>query len=104
MRRDYRRILLVSRRSSADAVVKSERMVMLIFQHYDNFESRYKGLLPLRSDYVREVIEGEQDKSTARKKPIILKMTYARRIVLSAAQSNAIELCVTCFVPKPVVE
>jgi len=35
--------------------------VKLIFQHYDEFDSRYKGLLPLRRVYVPEAIDTEDE-------------------------------------------
>ncbi len=36
-------------------------LLKLIFQHYDQFDSRYKGLLPLRRVYVPKVIEAEEE-------------------------------------------
>ena len=38
-------------------LINGEELVELIFQHYDQFDSRYKGLLPLRQVYVPEPIE-----------------------------------------------
>jgi restriction system protein len=38
-------------------LIDGEELVKLIFQHYDQFDSGYKGLLPLRRVYVPEVIE-----------------------------------------------
>jgi len=38
-------------------LIDGEELVALIFQHYEHFDSRYKGLLPLRRVYVPEVIE-----------------------------------------------
>jgi restriction system protein len=40
-------------------LIDGDDLVKLIFQHYDEFDSRYKGLLPLRRVYVPEVIESE---------------------------------------------
>jgi restriction system protein len=36
-------------------------LVALVFQHYEGFDSLYKGLLPLRRVYVPELIEDEGD-------------------------------------------
>lgn len=41
-------------------LVDGEELVDLVFQHYEQFDSRYKGLLPLRRIYVPEVV-GESD-------------------------------------------
>lgn len=42
-------------------LIDGEELVALIFQHYEQFDSRYKGLLPLRRVYVPEVLEeGEE--------------------------------------------
>lgn len=38
-------------------LIDGDELVSLIFQHYEEFDSRYKGLLPLRRVYVPEVIE-----------------------------------------------
>jgi restriction system protein len=38
-------------------LIDGTELVGLIFQHYDQFDSRYKGLLPLRRVYVPEVID-----------------------------------------------
>lgn len=38
-------------------LIDGDELVQLIFQHYDRFDSRYKGLLPLRRVYVPEAIE-----------------------------------------------
>lgn len=38
-------------------LIDGEQLVDLIFQHYDQFDSRYKGLLSLRRVYVPEVLE-----------------------------------------------
>lgn len=42
-------------------LIDGEELVELIFQHYDSFDSRYKGLLPLRHVYVPEVIETDEE-------------------------------------------
>jgi restriction system protein len=42
-------------------LIDGEELVELIFQHYDQFDSRYKGLLPLRRVYVPEAIDTESD-------------------------------------------
>jgi restriction system protein len=41
-------------------LIDGDDLVQLVFQHYDQFDSRYKGLLPLRRVYVPEVIESEE--------------------------------------------
>jgi restriction system protein len=38
-------------------LIDGEELVQLIFEHYEQFDSRYKSLLPLRRVYVPEVIE-----------------------------------------------
>jgi restriction system protein len=38
-------------------LIDGEELVQLIFQHYDRFDARHKGLLPLRKVYVPEAIE-----------------------------------------------
>lgn len=42
-------------------LIDGEDLVDLIFQHYDQFDSRYKGLLPLRRVFVPEAIDTEDD-------------------------------------------
>lgn len=42
-------------------LIDGDELVKLIFQHYDQFDSRYKGLLPLRRVYVPEVIEADEE-------------------------------------------
>jgi restriction system protein len=42
-------------------LIDGDELVKLIFQHYDQFDSRYKGLLPLRRVYVPEVIESDEE-------------------------------------------
>ena len=42
-------------------LIDGEELVMLILQHYEQFDSRYKGLLPLKRVYVPELIEGEEE-------------------------------------------
>lgn len=42
-------------------LIDGEDLVRLIFQHYEQFDSRYKGLLPLRRIYVPEVLEGAEE-------------------------------------------
>jgi restriction system protein len=42
-------------------LIDGEELVKLIFQHYDQFDSRYKGLLPLRRVYVPESIEADDE-------------------------------------------
>ena len=48
-----------ARNQSNLRLVDGEELVSLIYQHYEKFDSRYKGLLPLRRVYVPEAIEGE---------------------------------------------
>lgn len=38
-------------------LIDGEELVALVFQHYEQFDSRHKGLLPLRRVYVPEAIE-----------------------------------------------
>ena len=40
-------------------LIDGEELVRLIFQHYDHFDARHKGLLPLRRVYVPEAIDRE---------------------------------------------
>lgn len=42
-------------------LIDGDELVKLIFQHYDEFDSRYKGLLPLRRVYVPEAIDTEDE-------------------------------------------
>ena len=42
-------------------LIDGDELVKLIFQHYDQFDSRYKGLLPLRRVYVPEVMEADEE-------------------------------------------
>jgi restriction system protein len=42
-------------------LIDGNELVGLIFQHYDQLDSRYKGLLPLRRVYVPEVIDADED-------------------------------------------
>jgi restriction system protein len=41
-------------------LIDGDELVQLIFDHYDRFDSRYKGLLPLRRVYVPESIETDE--------------------------------------------
>jgi restriction system protein len=40
-------------------LIDGDELVQLIFQHYEHFDSRHKGLLPLRRVYVPEAIDTE---------------------------------------------
>jgi restriction system protein len=42
-------------------LIDSDELVQLVFPHYDQFDSRYKGLLPLRRVYVPEAIESDEE-------------------------------------------
>ena len=42
-------------------LIDGDELVKLIFQHYDEFDSRYKGLLPLRRVYVPEAVDTEDE-------------------------------------------
>lgn len=42
-------------------LIDGDELVDLIFQHYDQFDSRYKGLLSLRRVYVPEVLDTEME-------------------------------------------
>ncbi len=41
-------------------LVDGTELVDLIFQHYEKFDSRYKGLLPLKRVYVPEVLNEQE--------------------------------------------
>ena len=38
-------------------LIDGEELVRLIFEHYEQFDSRYKGALPLKRIYVAEAVE-----------------------------------------------
>ncbi len=42
-------------------LIDGDELVQLIFQHYEHFDSRHKGLLPLRRVYVPEAIDTEDE-------------------------------------------
>jgi restriction system protein len=42
-------------------LIDGDELVKLIFQHYDKFDARYKGSLPLRYVYVPEAIEIDEE-------------------------------------------
>lgn len=42
-------------------LIDGDELVELIFHHYDQFDARYKGILPLRRVYVPEAIEGAEE-------------------------------------------
>src|SRR5436309_2557702 len=42
-------------------LIDGSELVDLILQHYERFDSRYKGLLPLKRVYVPEVLEEAQE-------------------------------------------
>lgn len=42
-------------------LIDGDELVKLIFQHYDSFDSRYVGLIPLRRVYVPEAIDTEDE-------------------------------------------
>lgn len=42
-------------------LIDGEELVDLVFQHYEKFDSRYKGILPLRRVYVPELVGDEAD-------------------------------------------
>ncbi len=42
-------------------LIDGEELVDLVFQHYERFDSRYKGILPLRRVYVPELVVDEGD-------------------------------------------
>ncbi len=41
-------------------LIDGEELVQLVFQHYESFDSRYKGLLPLKRVYIPEVLKEEE--------------------------------------------
>jgi restriction system protein len=42
-------------------LIDGEELVQLIFQHYEHFDARHKGILPLRRVYVPEPLEIETE-------------------------------------------
>jgi restriction system protein len=42
-------------------LIDGDELVQLVFHHYDQFDSRYKSLLPLRRVYVPEAIQSDAD-------------------------------------------
>ena len=42
-------------------LIDGDELVQLIFQHFDQFDSRYKGLLSLRRVYVPEPVESDEE-------------------------------------------
>ena len=42
-------------------LIDGEELVTLIFQHYEKFDSKYKGLLPLKRVYVPEPLEESEE-------------------------------------------
>jgi restriction system protein len=42
-------------------LIDGEELVDLIFQHYERFDSRYKGILPLKRVYVPESVDHSED-------------------------------------------
>jgi restriction system protein len=40
-------------------LIDGSELVQLVLQHYEQFDSRYKGLLPLKRVYIPEVLESE---------------------------------------------
>ena len=42
-------------------LIDGEELVVLVLQHYEQFDSRYKGLLPLKRVYVPEAIEEAEE-------------------------------------------
>jgi restriction system protein len=42
-------------------LIDGDQLVELIFDHYDQFESRYKGMLPLRRVFVPESVESSEE-------------------------------------------
>lgn len=41
-------------------LIDGSELVQVVLQHYEQFDSRYKGLLPLKRVYVPEAIESEE--------------------------------------------
>ncbi|MDK9724583.1 MAG: restriction endonuclease [Sterolibacteriaceae bacterium MAG5] len=42
-------------------LVDGDELVKLVFDHYDQFDARYKGILPLRRVFVPEAIDGTEE-------------------------------------------
>jgi restriction system protein len=42
-------------------LIDGDELIQLVFEHYDQFDSRYKGLIPLRRVYVPEAIDGSDE-------------------------------------------
>ena len=40
-------------------LIDGDELVRLVFFHYDAFDSRYKGLIPLRKVFVPEAMEAD---------------------------------------------
>ena len=49
-----------ARSKSTLRLIDGTDLVSLILQHYEQFDSRYKGLLPLKRVYVPELLESEE--------------------------------------------
>jgi restriction system protein len=50
-----------ARNKSNLRLIDGDELVDLIFQHYEQFNSKYKGLLPLKQVYIPEVLENETE-------------------------------------------
>lgn len=42
-------------------LIDGEELVNLVLQHYENFDSKYKGLLPLQKVYIPEILEEKNE-------------------------------------------
>lgn len=41
-------------------LIDGDELVDLIFQHYDAFDNRYKGIIPLKQVYIPQALDGEE--------------------------------------------
>lgn len=42
-------------------MIEGVELVELVFEHYDQFDSRYKGILPLKRVFVPTAVEDSED-------------------------------------------
>lgn len=56
-----RRVFVIEGREDGLRLIDGDELVALIFQHYERFDARHKGLLPLRRVYVPELIESDEE-------------------------------------------
>ena len=42
-------------------LIDAEELIQLILRHYEEFDSKYKGLIPLKKVYIPEAIEESEE-------------------------------------------